>query len=169
MQELSASGLGTELRRIDVRISTHFQHAADELLGVGLCLIEAKERELVPHGQWEEWVRQHFIQYLTGQLNVPSSLVAVEVPMQVNRLKKRGDIVVYGRNGKPCLIVECKAPEVNVTQAVFDQVAIYNMALLVPYLVVTNGLVHFACRINHSDRSIEFLKELPDYQQMSKP
>jgi len=117
----------------------------------------------------EEWVRQHFIQYLTGQLNVPSSLVAVEVPMQVNRLKKRGDIVVYGRNGKPCLIVECKAPEVNVTQAVFDQVAIYNMALLVPYLVVTNGLVHFACRINHSDRSIEFLKELPDYQQMSKP
>jgi len=59
MQELSASGLGTELRRIEVRISTHFQHAADELLGVGLCLIEAKERELVPHGQWEEWVRQH--------------------------------------------------------------------------------------------------------------
>lgn len=57
MQELSAAGAA--LRRIEVRIATHFQHAADELLGVGLCLIEAKERELVPHGQWEEWVRQH--------------------------------------------------------------------------------------------------------------
>jgi type I site-specific restriction endonuclease len=117
----------------------------------------------------EEWVRQHFIQYLREGRNVPSSLIAVEASLKVNRLKKRSDIVVYGRDGKPCLIVECKAPEVNVTQAVFDQVAMYNMALKVPYLVVTNGLVHFACHINHTDRKIKFLKEVPDYEQMSKP
>lgn len=117
----------------------------------------------------EEWVRQHFIHYLRERLNVPFSLIAVEASLQVNRLKKRGDIVVYGKDGKPCLIVECKAPEVNVSQAVFDQVAMYNMALKVPYLVVTNGLVHFACRIDHTNRKIKFLKEIPDYEQMSTP
>ncbi len=116
----------------------------------------------------EEWVRQHFIHYLADHRNVPRSLIAVEASLHYNRLKKRSDIVVYGKDGAPCLIVECKAPEVMVTQAVFDQVAMYNMALKVPFLAVTNGMVHFACYIDHGSGKIIFLKEIPEYEQMVK-
>src|ERR1035437_10387852 len=114
----------------------------------------------------EEWVRQHFIHYLIHHLSVPVSLIAVEASLHYHRLKKRSDIVVYGKDGKPSLIVECKAPEVAITQAVFDQVAMYNMTLKVPYLAVTNGLVHFACHIDHSSGKIVFLKEIPVYGEM---
>ena len=116
----------------------------------------------------EEWVRQHFIHYLTDHRNVPRSLIAVEASLNYHRLKKRSDIVVYGKDGSPCLIVECKAPEVAVTQAVFDQVAMYNMSLKVPYLAVTNGMVHFACHIDHDKGKIVFLKEIPEYEEMLK-
>lgn len=116
----------------------------------------------------EEWVRQHFIHYLADHRNVPRSLIAVEASLRYHRLKKRSDIVVYGKDGAPCLIVECKAPEVMVTQAVFDQVAMYNMALKVPFLAVTNGMVHFACYIDHESGKIIFLKEIPEYEQMLK-
>lgn len=114
----------------------------------------------------EEWVRQHFVTYLIEAKNVPASLIGVEVPMNVNRLRKRGDIVVYLKSGKPGLIVECKAPEVRITQEVFEQVARYNMALHVEYLVVTNGLEHFSCRIDHPTSTYTFLKEIPDYNEM---
>jgi type I site-specific restriction endonuclease len=116
----------------------------------------------------EEWVRQHFIHYLTDHRNVPRSLITVETSLHYHRLKKRSDIVVYGKDGLPCLIVECKAPEVAVTQAVFDQVAMYNMALKVPYLAVTNGMIHFACYIDHDTGEIIFLKEIPVYEEMLK-
>ncbi len=116
----------------------------------------------------EEWVRQHFIHYLADHRNVPRSLIAVEASLRYHRLKKRSDIVVYGKDGSPCLIVECKAPEVTVTQAVFDQVAMYNMALKVPYLAVTNGMVHFACYIDHGSGKINFLKEIPVFEEMVK-
>jgi hypothetical protein len=115
----------------------------------------------------EEWVRQHFIHYLAGQRNVPRSLIGVEVSLRYHRLAKRCDIVVYGTHGEPRLIVECKAPEVMVTQAVFDQVAMYNMSLKVPFLAVTNGLVHFACYIDHQSGKISFLKEIPEYAELS--
>jgi len=116
----------------------------------------------------EEWVRQHFIQYLIRQKQVPASLVAVETTINYNRLSKRCDIVVYDKTGKPALIVECKAPEVAITQEVFDQVAIYNMTLKVNYLVVTNGLEHFACYIDHELRCYSFLKEIPEYSELAK-
>jgi type I site-specific restriction endonuclease len=99
---------------------------------------------------------------------VPRSLIAVEATLQVHRLRKRSDIVVYGKDGTPCLIVECKAPEVAVTQDVFDQVAIYNMSLKVPYLVVTNGMEHFACFIDHGTGKIVFLKEIPVFEDLVK-
>jgi type I site-specific restriction endonuclease len=116
----------------------------------------------------EEWVRQHFIHYLTDHRKVPRSLIAVEASLRYHRLKKRSDIVVFGKDGAPCLVVECKAPEVTVTQAVFDQVAMYNMSLKVPFLAVTNGMVHFACYIDHVTGKITFLKEIPEYEQMVK-
>ncbi|HTX89100.1 MAG TPA: type I restriction enzyme HsdR N-terminal domain-containing protein [Bacteroidales bacterium] len=114
----------------------------------------------------EEWVRQHFIQYLIREKKVPSSLLAVEMQLTYHRLKKRSDLVVFGRKGKPLLMVECKAPEVPVTEEVFQQVATYNMTLKVPYLVVTNGLEHYACRIDIKGRSYRFLKEIPEYPEM---
>lgn len=114
----------------------------------------------------EEWVRQHVIEYLISSRNVPASLIGIEVPLKMNRLQKRADIVVYNLSGKPCLLVECKAPEVEVTQAVFDQIARYNMAMNVKFLVVTNGMVHFACSIDHENASFCFLEEIPDFQKM---
>ena len=116
----------------------------------------------------EEWVRQHFIHYLISQVQVPASLIAVETTIQYNRLSKRCDIVVYNKTGKPVLIVECKAPEVEITQEVFDQVAMYNMTLQVNYLIVTNGLKHFVCHIDHEKRSYAFLKEIPGYAELVK-
>jgi len=114
----------------------------------------------------EEWVRQHFVEYLLTKKNVPDTLIGIEVPMKMNRLRKRGDIVVYMRSGQPGMIVECKAPGVPVTQDVFDQVARYNLSLRVKYLVVTNGLEHFACYIDHEKSQYRFLKEIPDYSEI---
>jgi len=116
----------------------------------------------------EEWVRQHFLHYLKDHRGVPVSLMVVEATLNYYRLKKRCDIAVYGKNGIPCLIVECKAPEVKLTQAVFDQIALYNMKLKVPYLAVTNGMVHFACHIDHGTGKIVFLNEIPLFEQMVK-
>ena len=114
----------------------------------------------------EEWVRQHFVAYLVVIKNVPASLIGIEVSMKINRLQKRGDIVVYNKSGKPCMIIECKAPEIRITQDVFDQVARYNMSLNVNYLVVTNGLEHYACFIDHEKSEYRFLQEVPDFMDM---
>ena len=114
----------------------------------------------------EEWVRQHFIAYLVTGKNVPPSLIGIEVSLKMNRLQKRGDIVVYNKSGKPCMIIECKAPEIRITQDVFEQVARYNMTLNVNYLVVTNGLEHFACLIDHEKSEYHFLKEIPDFKDL---
>lgn len=114
----------------------------------------------------EEWVRQHFVSYLLTHKNVPASLIGIEVSLKMNRLQKRGDVVVYNRSGKPCMIVECKAPEIPITQDVFEQIARYNMTLNVNYLVVTNGLEHFVCFIDHEKSEYRFLKEIPDFSEM---
>ena len=114
----------------------------------------------------EEWVRQHFLNYLVGTKGYPASVIVVEAFLNVNRLKKRCDILAYGPSGKPVLVVECKAPEIEIIQTVFDQVARYNMTLLVDHLVVTNGIQHYACRIAHHKRSFEFLKDVPMYEEV---
>ncbi|MCX6267870.1 MAG: type I restriction enzyme HsdR N-terminal domain-containing protein [Bacteroidetes bacterium] len=111
----------------------------------------------------EEWVRQHFLHYMTGHLGFPASLIVVEAAIKYNQLVKRFDILAYRADGKPCMVVECKAPAVEITQAVFDQVAMYNMTLLVDYMVVTNGLTHYACRIDHEKRTYAFIQETPTY------
>lgn len=116
----------------------------------------------------EEWVRQHFLHFLIIQKKVPPSLIAIETSIKYNRLAKRCDIVVYNRNGQPVLIVECKAPEIEISQDVFHQVAMYNMTLKVRYLVVTNGLDHYSCAIDHEKRSFQFLKDVPDFDEMNR-
>jgi type I site-specific restriction endonuclease len=115
----------------------------------------------------EEWVRQHFIHYLVQYIQIPPTLIAVESALKFNRLKKRSDIVIYNTKGKPCLVVECKAPEIALSQDVFDQAAMYNMTLKVPFLVITNGMVHYVCRIDHEKKSFTFLKELPPFNELN--
>ena len=111
----------------------------------------------------EEWVRQHFLHYLVQYLNYPAGLISVEMALQYNKLSRRCDIVVFTRNGVPKMIIECKAPKVKISQKAFDQVAAYNLKLKVDFLVVTNGLNHFCCKMDYTNNSYTFLQEIPDY------
>ena len=113
----------------------------------------------------EEWVRQHTIQYLSVDLGYPLSLIAVEGGLSLNDLKRRFDLLLYNTTGQPMLLVECKAPGVKITQAVFDQAARYNMAFKVGLLFVTNGMEHFCCSINHTTGDISFLQSIPQYDK----
>lgn len=114
----------------------------------------------------EEWVRQHFVHYLIEHKGYPQSLMANEVQLKLNGMSRRCDSVVYDRSLKPCIIVEYKAPTVNITQQVFDQICRYNMVLQVDYLIVSNGLVHYCCKIDYTTRSYSFLKEIPQYTEI---
>ncbi len=112
----------------------------------------------------EEWVRQNFIQYLIVEKKVPQGLINVEMMLKYNQMTKRCDIAIYATTGAPVMIVECKAPHIEITQDVFDQIARYNMTLKVKYLVVTNGLKHFCCIIDFQNNNYKFIPELPLYQ-----
>ena len=113
----------------------------------------------------EEWVRQHFINYLTQYKGYPISLIAVEKKLQVNKLTKRTDILVFDTNGNPNIIVECKAPSIALTQSTFDQIARYNSTLNAEYLIVTNGLEHLYCTTDHSKEHYVYLKNIHKYSQ----
>tara|TARA_S200000501_G_C20579865_1_gene636776 strand:+ start:308 stop:754 length:447 start_codon:yes stop_codon:yes gene_type:complete len=109
----------------------------------------------------EEWVRQHFIHYLNSNKNYPLGLMGVERVVSYNDLKIRADIILYNTKGNPYMIVECKAPNVNITQDTFDQISRYNIKLKVKYLVVTNGRQHFCCAMDYKSNIITFLDEIP--------
>ena len=113
----------------------------------------------------EEWVRQHMLNYLNIHLYYPKNLLGVEVSLKLNNLSKRADIVVYAADLTPWMLVECKAAEVEITQAVFDQAARYNLTMRVPYLVVTNGIRLLAARINFKENKIEMLQSMPYFKQ----
>lgn len=123
-------------------------------------VIRKKFIQLTP----EEWVRQHTIQYILQEKNYPKSYVNVEKLIKINDLHKRYDIVVFQPDGSIFLLVECKAPEVKITQDTFDQIARYNLALKAQYLMVTNGLNHYFCRMDFEQESYQFLKELPEHR-----
>ena len=111
----------------------------------------------------EEWVRQNFIQFLIEEKNYPASLIAVEMVINLLNTKKRCDIVLYNNKGLPQMIVECKAPSIKISQDTFDQIVRYNMTLKTNLMVVTNGLQHYVCMINHQNQCYHFLKEIPVY------
>ena len=113
--------------------------------------------------QPEEWVRQHCVNYLIKEKKYPISLINVEKVVRINGLNKRYDIVVYNSNGSIHLIIECKAPKVKISQSVFDQIARYNLALKASFLMVTNGLNHYFCTMDHNLGAYNFLKDLPSY------
>jgi hypothetical protein len=112
----------------------------------------------------EEKVRQMTILYLTETLNVPMSSIVVETEIKVNNLSKRTDLIVLNSKSKPALIVECKAPSVKITQDVFEQIARYNLALQVNYLMVTNGVEHYFCHLDFEKQTYQFIPELPDWK-----
>lgn len=114
----------------------------------------------------EEWVRQHFVRYLVDAKQYPASLIAIEHSLQINRQAFRADAVVFSNSGKPLLIVECKAPAVKISQAVFEQIVRYNFEFQVDFLIVTNGLTHFCCKIDKTNQTFEYLKEIPDYNEI---
>jgi len=111
----------------------------------------------------EEWVRQHFVQYLIKQKNYPRSLIKLEGGLKLNTLQKRTDIVVFNPAGQRILMVECKAPSVTIDQKTFDQIARYNMVHKVSLLAVSNGLQHYYCTIDHEKCTYRFIEELPVY------
>jgi hypothetical protein len=111
----------------------------------------------------EEWVRQHVIQYLNREKQVPLSLISIESEIRLYKTRKRFDIAVFDRNGSPLLIVECKSPSVPVTQEVVDQVVRYNMALKVSFLMLTNGLQHIYCQIDKNSSVMKLISDLPDF------
>ena len=111
----------------------------------------------------EEWVRQHYINFLHAHKGVPLSHIAVEKQLKVNNLSKRADIVVYKGGQLPILAIECKAPSVEIGENVFHQLLRYNMPMRVDYLGVTNGLRHVYCKIDYHHQKAVFIENLPDY------
>jgi len=111
----------------------------------------------------EEWVRQNYIQFLISEKKYPKSHIAIEKQLKINNLVKRTDILIFDKNGLPYIIVECKSPKVKITQDVFDQIAKYNLKLKAKYLIVTNGIKHFYCQMDHQQMKFDFLKEIPGY------
>ena len=114
----------------------------------------------------EEWVRQHFVHFLTDFKGYPKGLLANEVQLNLNGTKKRCDTVLYNKDLSARMIVEYKAPHVEITQAVFDQITRYNMVLKVEYLIVSNGLRHYCCRIDYNTMQCTFLPDIPAYTEL---
>lgn len=114
----------------------------------------------------EEWVRQNCLHYLRDKKGYPISLLAVEKGIKINNQNLRYDIVAYSKKAKPILLVECKAPEVKISQSTFDQIAAYNLELRVPFLLVTNGIQHFCCVSNFEKAKYDFLKEVPEFSSI---
>ena len=114
----------------------------------------------------EEWVRQHFVHFLIQHKGYPSGLLANEVQLTLNGTRKRCDTVLYDRTRTPRMIIEYKAPTVPITRQVFDQITRYNIALKVDYLIVSNGLEHYCCKVDYERFCCNFLKEIPDYTML---
>ena len=122
-------------------------------------VIRKKDIFLTP----EEWVRQNYIQFLIKEQNFPISLIAVEKEIKLNNLKKRFDILIFNNKGKHDIIVECKAPKIKISQATFDQIARYNLELKANFLIVTNGLEHYYCKMDFENKKYIFLKDCPKF------
>jgi hypothetical protein len=111
----------------------------------------------------EEWVRQNFVQFLVFEKKYSTALISIEAAVKVNNNPQRADLVVFNRSGIPVLVAEFKAPEIKISQQTFDQIARYNMQLKVPFLIVSNGMEHYCCRIDYENNLYVFLSEIPDY------
>lgn len=114
----------------------------------------------------EEWVRQNFLWYLLNDKELPSGWCKIENKLVFNGLTRRSDILICNSIGEPRIVVECKAPEVALSAEVMDQIVRYNWVLKAPYIIVTNGLRHIACHIDHQNKSYSFLQEIPGKSEL---
>lgn len=114
----------------------------------------------------EEWVRQHFVRFLIDDREFPAALMNNEISLTQNGIKRRCDTLVADRQGAPLMIVEYKAPTIEITQKTFDQIVRYNMVLWAKYLVVSNGMSHYCCKIDYETNSYIFLEEIPFYRDL---
>ena len=118
----------------------------------------------------EEWVRQNFVQYLINEGKYPPGLIGIEMMFSYNKMKKRVDILVHDRKGQPVMIVECKSPEIKISDVyedkVYDQIGEYNFGYKVPYLIVTNGMVNYAFKYNLERNQYEHILEIPFYEDL---
>ena len=114
----------------------------------------------------EEWVRQHFVHYLIGHLGYPAGLLANEVELKIGDKRLRCDSILFDKQALPQMIIEYKAPNIQLTQRVFSQISTYNLLLHVDYLIVSNGMQHICCRMNYEQHSYHFLKEIPTYGEV---
>lgn len=112
----------------------------------------------------EEWVRVHFLHFLVQDLGYSPALIAVEMHFEYQGMSRRADLVAYDRTGVPALMVECKAPQVRIGPATFEQVAKYNRVVGARYLAVTNGLRHYCWRSDHPG---EFMDRIPPFEEIS--
>jgi hypothetical protein len=114
----------------------------------------------------EEWVRQNFVKYLVNNKNYPAALIVLEMPFIMNSTDKRSDIVIYNRKRKIVLLVECKSPDIPISQKIFDQAAGYNLKLDAKILVITNGISHYCCKPDYKNRKWIYLENIPDYNEL---
>ena len=114
----------------------------------------------------EEWVRQHFTHYLTDHKGYPKGLMGNEVELRVGEKRLRCDTILYNKQGQPQMIIEYKAPTIQIQQKTFDQISVYNLLLHVDYLIVSNGLQHYCCKMDYDSQKYLFLKEIPNYQNI---
>ena len=114
----------------------------------------------------EEWVRQHFVHFLIDHKGYPKGLLANEVELRVGEKRLRCDTLLYNKALQPQMIVEYKAPDIAITQRVFDQITAYNLLLHVDHLLVSNGRQHYCCRMDYGQKSYSFLHDIPDYEDI---
>lgn len=114
----------------------------------------------------EEWVRQHFLRFLAEEKGFPAIRIAVEGEIKIGKIKKRFDAVVYSPSHKPVVLIECKAPGVDLNQKVIDQASRYNLALSVPFIGFSNGLKTFFLILDQGEKSYRLVKEIPDYDKI---
>ena len=112
----------------------------------------------------EEWVRQHFTHYLVEHKGYPKGLMGNEVELHIGEKRLRCDTVLYNKEGQPRMIIEYKAPTIQIQQKTFDQISAYNLLLHVDYLIVSNGLQHYCCKMEYENHKFLFLQDIPDYE-----
>ena len=114
----------------------------------------------------EEWVRQHFTHYLVEQKGYPKGLLGNEIELRIGEKRLRCDSILYNKVAQPQMIIEYKAPTIQIQQKTFDQISAYNLLLKVDYLIVSNGLQHYCCRMDYEHQNYSFLKDVPDYEKL---
>ena len=114
----------------------------------------------------EEWVRQHFTHYLVEHKGYPKGLLGNEIELRIGEKHLRCDSILYNKEARPQMIIEYKAPTIQIQQKTFDQISAYNLLLKVDYLVVSNGMQHYCCRMDYEHQKYVFLQDIPDYEKL---